>query len=105
MSFIRPMRRLAIAAVAATLSMSAMASGSFSSGSGVGFQNTYNVGKSVFYKKVVCDDCPVEGSGFDSNKAMELINKLNDEEMFLQEVGGEERQALIYYLTRRYNAG
>lgn len=93
---------------AATLSLSAMsvmASGSFSSGGGVGFHNTYNLGKAVFYKKLACDDCPVQGSHLQRDDAKALVNKLNSDDMFLPEVSGQERRAVIFYITRRYKTG
>ena len=57
------------------LSTPAVASGSFGGG-GVGFQNTYNLGKSVFYKKLACDHCPVQNIQMDSNELRKFIHDL-----------------------------
>lgn len=95
---------LAGSTAALLLSTSVMASGSFGGGGGVGLQNTYNLGKAVFHKKMVCDDCPVKSSRLDSKGAKELINRLMADESFAQQVTGKNRQAVIVYLKRRYKA-
>jgi len=96
---------LALSTAAITTSTTTMASGSFSSGAGVGFQNNYNLGKSVFYKKLVCDDCEIKGSHLQRDEAKNLILKLSNDEMFVSEITGKDRQAVIYYITRRFKAG
>lgn len=95
---------LAGGAAALLLSTSVMASGSFGGGGGVGLQNTYNLGKAVFHKKMVCDDCAVKSSKLDSMGAKELINKLMADKQFAQNVKGKNRKAVIVYLKRRYKA-
>ncbi|GAA3929857.1 hypothetical protein [Litoribacillus peritrichatus] len=89
---------------ASVISTSATASGSFGGG-GVGFQNTYNLGKSVFYKKLACDDCPVENVQMNADEAKSLINKLKTDNEFAKEVTGKQRQSVIFYIERRYKAG
>ncbi len=86
------------------VSSSAMASGSFGGG-GVGFQNTYNLGKSVFYKKLACDDCPVENVKMDSSEAKALIQKLNTDDQFANGLTSKQRESVIFYIERRYKAG
>ena len=96
---------LAGSAAALLLSTSVMASGSFGGGGGVGLQNTYNLGKAIFHKRMVCDDCAIKSSKLDSMGAKEIINKLMADEQFAQQVTGKNRQAVIVYLKRRYKAG
>ena len=90
---------------AMVLSSTVMASGSFGGSAGIGLHNSYNLGKSLFYRKLACEDCPASAKKMDMIGAQELINKLNNDGMFAKELMGVKRQAVIIYLKRRYKAG
>jgi hypothetical protein len=90
---------------AMVLSSSVMASGSFGGSAGIGLHNSYNLGKSLFYKELACPDCPASAKKMDMMGAQELINKLNKDEMFAKKLMGSKREAVIVYLKRRYKAG
>ncbi len=90
---------------AMVLSSSVMASGSFGGSAGIGLHNSYNLGKSLFYKELACADCPASAQKMDMIGAQQLIIKLNSDQMFAKKLVGNKRQAVIVYLKRRYNAG
>lgn len=96
------LRELTLVVMMASVSAGAIASGSFSGGSGVGIQNSYNLGKSVFHKKLVCSSCVMAGQKVQAQDAKNIINKLKTDGAFLSDVKGRKRTALITYLKKRY---
>ena len=96
---------LALSTTALTLSTTAVASGSFGGGSSAGFQSSYNLGKSVFYKKLGCDTCELKGASLDKSEAKNVIQKLSNDAKYVSEIKGKERKAVISYMSRRYKAG
>lgn len=78
------------------------ASGSYSSG-GVQTDQSYNFGKAIFYKQVICDACPLAQSEPDNaDMATKIVLQLNEKPESLQKLTDKEREAAIYYLKRRY---
>ncbi len=87
------------------LSTSVMASGSFGGPAGIGLHNSYNLGKSLYHRKIACERCPASSKKLDVLGARELINKLNTDEFFVKGLKGLKRQSVIIYLSRRYKTG
>ncbi len=90
----------------------AFASGSYSTGdSGDSFRSSggdhanqlYNTGKSAVYNKLTCSDCPLAGQDVDATKATEIISMLTNKPEIAQKLSEDEIDAVIIYLTRRYN--
>lgn len=79
----------------------AHASGSYSAGGGQVNQE-YNLGKSAFYKKLVCSSCPLADQEIDAKKAAEIIPKLKDSSDIAPLLSESEREAVAAYLNRRY---
>lgn len=96
---------LAGVSAALLLSSSVMASGSFGGPAGIGLHNSYNLGKSLYYRKLACEDCPLANQKMDVMGAKKLIDKLNEDENFAKGLKGIKRNAVIVYLQRRYKAG
>lgn len=97
--------KLAGATAALILSSSVMASGSFGGASGIGLQNSYNLGKTLYYRQLACEECPLGKQSLDVIGAQKLIDKLNHDENFAQGLKGIKRNAVIVYLKRRYKTG
>ena len=86
------------------LSPTTFASGSYSTGAGGDQANqSYNLGKAAFYKKLICSSCPLAGSEPDAAKAAELVQQLPGKPEFAQKLTDSEREAVIHYLKRRYD--
>lgn len=73
-----------------------LASGTYNPGGGGG--NDYHLAKLIFYKKVVCGDCPFPGRGKDSEDAQALLQELSESDSLTD----KEREAAINYLLRRF---
>ena len=86
---------------AAMTASSVYASGSFSRPSG-GLQDSYNYGKSVFYKKVACKGCPLQGERVDRQSAEELVDRFDADDSFVSGLNKRERMAVVHYLEKRY---
>lgn len=86
------------------LASSAFASGSYSTGAGGDQANqSYNLGKAAFYKKLICSSCPLAASEPNAAKAAELVQQLAGKPEFAQRLTDSEREAIIHYLKRRYD--
>lgn len=75
------------------------ASGTYSPGGTGG--DSYNMGKLIFYKKVVCRSCPFPGRGKTAEDAKALIDELSSDEL-AGKLSENEREAAISFLLRRY---
>lgn len=85
------------------VSAGALASGSYSSGGGGPQANqVYNLGKSVFYKKLLCSECPLSDQEIDADQAAALISRLVDDSDLTGNLDEAEREAVVIYLQRRY---
>lgn len=69
---------------------------------GIGLHNSYNLGKSIYLRKLACAGCPTDNKNLDSTTAKVLIDKLNGNEKFAGDLRGIKRQSVIVYLTHRY---
>lgn len=79
----------------------AFASGSYSTGGGDANQS-YNVGKSTVYKKLICASCPLAGQEIDTAKAAEIIQMLTDKPELTAKLSENEFEGVLVYLNRRY---
>lgn len=85
-----------------SVSSSSFASGSFSQSGGGSLQKPYNHGKMVFHKQVVCDNCPLPNKKVSPKIATEIVSAMDSNKMLMDKLSKDERQAVIYYLNKRY---
>lgn len=78
----------------------AFASGSIGAPSSVGPDN-YAMGKSIFFKKVVCSNCPYASRGKDATDAKQLRDQLNAADSKLK-LDADEKASLNSYLNERF---
>jgi len=81
---------------------SANASGSFGGGASSGAHSNYNLGKSLFHKKLICNQCPADGIQMNKKGAKDLIMNLEEQEDFASDLNAKNRKAVIAYLSRRF---
>jgi len=81
---------------------SANASGSFGGGGSSGAHSSYNLGKSLFHKKLICNQCPADGIQMNKKGAKDLIMNLEEQEDFASDLNAKNRKAVIAYLSRRF---
>jgi len=84
------------------MSTNTLASGSFGGGSGIGAHNSYNLGKSVFHKKLICQTCPATGTEMSKSGALKIIKKLETDQDFAHNLNDKKRMAVVEYLSRRF---
>ncbi len=110
-------KMIAIAAIflVAVCSQLAVASGSAGGGGGVSkFGQMYTQGKSVFFKKIACDnDCPLSRKDVNKEKAKQIVtairsrDALGKSESEMDEVvsllNDSEIEKVEHYLARRFN--
>jgi hypothetical protein len=80
--------------------LSANASGSMTTQTG-NSNDAYSMGKSIFFKQVVCTTCPYAGRGKDAADAKALRDQLNMADSKLK-LGGDDKQAVNAYLSERF---
>lgn len=94
-------RTIACGAAALTLALSAsltLASGSDAGGSAeTGDAAAYNTGKSVYFSKLACANCPMAGKSLDAAMARQVIEKAP-----AVTLSDDESKALAVYLKRRF---
>ena len=94
-------RTIACAAAALTLALGAslaLASGSDAGGSAeTGDAAAYNTGKSVYFSKLACANCPMAGKSLDAAMARQVIEKAP-----AVALSDDESKALAVYLKRRF---
>lgn len=94
-------RTIACAAAALTLALGAslaLASGSDAGGSAeTGDAAAYNMGKSVYFSKLACANCPLAGKSLDAAMARQVIEKAP-----AVALSDDESKALAVYLKRRF---
>ena len=94
-------RTIACAAAALTLALGAslaLASGSDAGGSAeTGDAAAYNLGKSVYFSKLACANCPLAGKSLDAAMARQVIEKAP-----AVALSDDESKALAVYLKRRF---
>jgi hypothetical protein len=88
--------------LAYAVSSPVLASGSYSVSGGDQANQSYNLGKSAFYRKLACSSCPLANQDIDETKAAELVKRLGDNAELAQKLSANERDAVITYLQRRY---
>ncbi len=76
--------------------MNTIASGTYSPGGSGG--NDYHMAKLIFYKKVVCGNCPFPGRGKSAQDAQALLQELNADNA----LSSKEQRAATSYLQRRF---
>mgnify|MGYP000152543274 CR=1 FL=1 len=81
---------------------SANASGSFGGGASTGAHSSYNLGKSLFHKKLICNQCPANGIKMNKKGAEKLIMDLEVNQEFASDLNEKKRKAVIAYLSRRF---
>jgi len=81
---------------------SVLASGSYSISGGDQANQSYNLGKSAFYRKLACSSCPLAGQDIDQAKAAEVMAQLGQANEWAQQLSATERDAAVVYLKRRY---
>lgn len=79
-----------------------LASGSYGTGGGDQANQAYNLGKSVFYKKLICKTCPLAQSEPEAGKAAEIVKQLSERPDSVGNISADERAAAIQFLKRRY---
>jgi len=82
--------------------MTANASGSFNHSSRSSLQLNFNAGKSVFYRKVSCDKCPLPSKKLDKSSAGEVIQLLETRKDLMTLLSRKERKSAVFYLKTRY---
>ena len=94
-------RTIACGAAALTLVFGAslaLASGSDGGGSAeTGDAAAYNTGKSVYFSKLACANCPLAGKSLDAAMARQVIEKAP-----AVALSDDESKALAVYLKRRF---
>ncbi len=94
-------RTIACGAAALTLVLGgslALASGSDGGGSAeTGDAAAYNTGKSVYFSKLACANCPMAGKSLDAAMARQVIEKAP-----AVALSDDESKALAVYLKRRF---
>lgn len=89
---------LAAGAVLALAAGLALASGSDAGGSAeTGDTATYNMGKSVYARKLACMGCPMVGKSLDATLAKQLLSSKSPVAL-----SADEEAALGAYLKRRF---
>ena len=78
------------------------AAGSFNPSGGNSDHRIYGLGKKVFHKKVICDNCPMPGKSLTKTSAKELIESISSRAEGFQNFKPIERKAAIFYLKKRY---
>lgn len=91
---------------------SAHASGSIKAGGSINPRDAYTQGKSLTFKKLVCDTCPIKKGELNRDRALSLKKSLEardesdkpgtDDDKHIQELDRDEQEMVHYYLTRRY---
>jgi len=92
----------ALIASSIAVTTSVHASGSFGGGGNIGSHNSYNLGKSLFHKKLICNACPANGTEMNKTGAKKLIKNLQMDDSFASNLNAKKREAVIAYLTRRF---
>ncbi len=98
---------LAIVLVSVSLPTHTFASGSYSRSRSSSFRSGsdnygYQKSKSIFYKDVICDNCPFPGRGQNSDDARIFLQELNSG-IAGDSLSSSEQQATISYLKRRFS--
>lgn len=76
---------------------------SFGSGSeGGDFDSAYEIGKTVFKKKLHCDDCPLAGEKLDKKTARELHKQISGGEDIGADLTKRDRKVVSHFLKKRY---
>ena len=88
--------------LAYAVSSPVLASGSYSISGGDQANQSYNLGKSAFYRKLACSSCPLAGQDIDQAKAAEVVAQLGQANEWAQQLSATERDAAVVYLKRRY---
>ena len=83
-------------------------SGSGSGASGGGGNTSaptanYDIGKSVFFRKLHCDSCPLSGLTLDQQSVASILPSLNAAGDLGSALSYRERYAVRYFLKRRFN--
>lgn len=94
--------KLILGLTLALVSSASLASGGFSAPSGGGEQ-MYNLGKKVMHKSLLCDECPLAGHSLDKEKAMQMVEKLNNKDKMFSDLNRKESKAVVHYLNKRYS--
>ncbi|NJR72181.1 MAG: hypothetical protein HC782_03755 [Gammaproteobacteria bacterium] len=64
-------------------------------------RDSYSVGKSIFFKEVICQSCPYAGRGKDATDAKALRNLLNSTESKIK-LDADSKEAINEYLNSRF---
>ena len=76
---------------------------SFGSGSDGGdFDSAYEMGKTVFKKKLHCDDCPLAGEKLDKKTAGQLRKQILGGEEVGADLTKRDRKLVSHFLKKRY---
>ncbi len=94
--------QLTVLAIGWAAASTVLASGSYSISGGDQANQSYNLGKSAFYRKLACSSCPLAGQELDKAKAAELVAQLAKASELAQKLSETERDAAGVYLKRRY---
>ncbi len=97
-------RTRAAASVLAGLVLSwsgAQASGSINLGGGGAAQESYHLGKAIFFEQLACANCPLKGGAPTAEQAPGVLKQLRSSELGA-ELSADERAAVETYLQRRY---
>jgi len=84
------------------VSAGSFASGSFSKSSSGNLQNSYNHGKAIFHKKIICMKCPLPKESVTKNVAVEVIAAIDSDKILMEKFTDKERSAVAHYLKKRY---
>jgi len=94
--------------IAATISLVTMtgvsfASGSFSSAGSSGVSDTYNQGKIVVHKKIICATCPLKSNDLDKNTANNIATAIAQNNANIAELSPTEKKSALVYLSKRFD--
>lgn len=87
---------------ATTFSSIASASGSFGPSYGANAQNPYNLGKSIYHKKLTCSSCVLSELPAGKDGAMMALDKLKTDKQVMSKLNAKQRKAVRHYLSKRY---
>jgi len=88
--------------ILAVCSINVYASGSHSMGDGNMAKSSYNKGKTLLHKQLMCKSCPLNEMSLDKTVAANLIAKLTDGSPEVGSLSPAEKQSVVTYLQERF---
>ncbi|VAW88724.1 hypothetical protein MNBD_GAMMA16-115 [hydrothermal vent metagenome] len=99
----RYIKLFTFAVLSLIVSSSAFASGSHDMSKENHADSTYNQGKTVVHKQLICQSCPLETANLDKDAAMTIIEKLVTGNTSVESISESDKQSVIVYLEKRFS--